>query len=68
MAGDARRLGIYGFGAAAHIVAQVARRQGRDVYAFTRAGDAAAQAFARELGAVWAGAPTSARRPSSTQP
>jgi alcohol dehydrogenase, propanol-preferring len=55
MAGDARHLGIYGFGAAAHIVAQVARHQGREVYAFTRAGDAAAQAFARELGAVWAG-------------
>ncbi|HSA82176.1 MAG TPA: zinc-dependent alcohol dehydrogenase family protein [Geminicoccaceae bacterium] len=61
MAGDARRLGIYGFGAAAHIVAQVARHQGRDVYAFTRAGDGAAQAFARELGAVWAG--TSDERP-----
>ena len=56
MAGDARRLGIYGFGAAAHIVAQVARHQGREVYAFTRAGDVAAQDFARELGAVWAGA------------
>jgi len=54
-AGDARRLGIYGFGAAAHIVAQVARWQGREVYAFTRAGDDAAQDFARELGAVWAG-------------
>ena len=56
MAGDARRLGIYGFGAAAHIVAQVARHQGREVYAFTRAGDDRAQAFARQLGAVWAGA------------
>ncbi|MFZ5558127.1 MAG: zinc-dependent alcohol dehydrogenase family protein [Pseudomonadota bacterium] len=55
MAGDARRLGIYGFGAAAHIVAQVARWQGREVYAFTRPGDAEAQAFARTLGAVWAG-------------
>jgi propanol-preferring alcohol dehydrogenase len=55
MVGDARRLGIYGFGAAAHIVAQVARFQGRDVYAFTRPGDADAQRFARELGAVWAG-------------
>ena len=54
-AGDARRLGIYGFGAAAHIVAQVARSQGREVYAFTRPGDAAAQNFARRLGAVWAG-------------
>jgi propanol-preferring alcohol dehydrogenase len=56
MAGDAQRLGIYGFGAAAHIIAQVARHQGRRVYAFTRAGDLKAQAFARELGAVWAGA------------
>jgi alcohol dehydrogenase, propanol-preferring len=55
LAGDARSLGIYGFGAAAHIVAQVARAQGREVFAFTRAGDTAAQAFARELGAVWAG-------------
>jgi alcohol dehydrogenase, propanol-preferring len=56
MCGDARRLGLYGFGAAAHILAQVARWQGREVYAFTRAGDEAAQALARELGAVWAGA------------
>ena len=55
-AGDARRLGIYGFGAAAHIVAQVAVHQGRHVYAFTRAGDDAAQRFAKELGAAWAGA------------
>jgi propanol-preferring alcohol dehydrogenase len=55
MAGDARRLGIYGFGAAAHIVAQVARHQGREIYAFTRPGDVAAQRFARELGAAWAG-------------
>ncbi len=55
MAGEARRLGIYGFGAAAHIVAQVARYQGRRIYAFTRPGDAAAQRFAREMGAVWAG-------------
>jgi propanol-preferring alcohol dehydrogenase len=55
-AGDARRLGVYGFGAAAHIVAQVARYQGRSVYAFTRPGDEAAQRFARGLGAVWAGA------------
>ena len=47
--------GLYGFGAAAHIVAQVARHEGREVFAFTRAGDAAAQAFARELGAEWAG-------------
>jgi propanol-preferring alcohol dehydrogenase len=56
MAGDAERLGIYGFGAAGHIVAQIARWQGRSVYAFTRPGDAAAQAFAAELGAVWTGA------------
>ena len=56
MCGDAPRLGLYGFGAAAHIIAQVAVHQGRRVFAFTRAGDDAAQAFARELGAVWAGA------------
>jgi propanol-preferring alcohol dehydrogenase len=55
MAGDAQRLGIYGFGAAAHIVAQVARYQGREAAAFTRRGDAQAQAFARSLGAAWAG-------------
>lgn len=55
MAGEARRLGIYGFGAAAHIVAQVALAQGREVFAFTRPGDAAAQNFARGLGAQWAG-------------
>ena len=55
MAGDPRRLGLYGFGAAAHIVAQVARHEGREVYAFTRSGDRAAQDFARGLGAVWAG-------------
>ena len=54
-AGDARRVGIYGFGAAAHIIAQLARREGREMYAFTRPGDSAAQSFARELGAVWAG-------------
>ena len=54
-AGPARRLGLYGFGAAAHIVMQVARWQGRDVYAFSRPGDVAAQDFARSLGAVWAG-------------
>ena len=53
--GDAHRLGLYGFGAAAHVVIQVARHQNRDVFAFTRAGDATAQAFARELGAIWAG-------------
>jgi propanol-preferring alcohol dehydrogenase len=55
MAGDARRLGLYGFGAAAHIVAQVARWEGRRVFAFTRPGDQAAQRFAREMGAEWAG-------------
>jgi len=55
LAGDPKRLGIYGFGAAAHIVAQVARAQGREVYAFTRPGDLAAQNFARSLGAVWTG-------------
>ncbi|HYX91092.1 MAG TPA: zinc-dependent alcohol dehydrogenase family protein [Myxococcaceae bacterium] len=55
MAGDAHRLGIYGFGAAAHIITQVARHQGRRVFAFTRPGDARGQAFARELGAEWAG-------------
>jgi propanol-preferring alcohol dehydrogenase len=55
-AGDAARLGLYGFGAAAHIVAQVARHQGRRVFAFTKPGDTAGQAFARELGAEWAGA------------
>jgi alcohol dehydrogenase, propanol-preferring len=55
MAGDARLIGIYGFGAAAHIVAQVARHQGRRFFAFTRPGDGAAQEFARSLGAEWAG-------------
>jgi alcohol dehydrogenase, propanol-preferring len=54
-AGDAERLGLYGFGASAHIVAQVARHQGRRVFAFTKPGDAGGQAFARELGAEWAG-------------
>jgi propanol-preferring alcohol dehydrogenase len=54
-AGAARRLGIYGFGAAAHIIAQVARHQGREIFAFTRPGDHAAQQFALELGATWAG-------------
>ena len=53
--GPAKRIGIYGFGAAAHIIAQVARYQGREIYAFTRRGDAAGQAFAKSLGAVWAG-------------
>jgi len=55
-AGRAQRLGIYGFGAAAHIIAQVARWQGREVFAFTKAGDDDGQNFARQLGAVWAGA------------
>ena len=54
-AGDAGKLGLYGFGAAAHIVTQLARYEGREVFAFTRPGDRRAQAFARELGAVWAG-------------
>ncbi|MBL8534764.1 MAG: zinc-dependent alcohol dehydrogenase family protein [Betaproteobacteria bacterium] len=55
MAGEAKRLGIYGFGAAAHILAQVARWQGREVFAFTRSGDIEAQQFALGLGAIWAG-------------
>lgn len=54
-AGDAKRLGIYGFGAAAHIVAQLARYESREVFAFTRPGDNVAQSFALQLGAVWAG-------------
>ncbi|MEF8769984.1 MAG: zinc-dependent alcohol dehydrogenase family protein [Candidatus Accumulibacter phosphatis] len=54
-AGDARRLGIYGFGAAAHIIAQVARWQGREIFAFTKPGDTDGQQFARQLGAAWAG-------------
>jgi len=60
MTGDARRIGLYGFGAAAHIIAQVAVHQGREVLAFTRDGDKESQAFARELGAVWAGAASEA--------
>ena len=55
MAGDAEAIGIYGFGAAAHLVAQVARHEGRRVYAFTRAGDRRAQEFALALGCMWAG-------------
>jgi propanol-preferring alcohol dehydrogenase len=55
MAGEARRIGIYGFGAAAHIAVQVARYQGHEIFAFTRSGDTTAQQFARSLGAVWAG-------------
>jgi propanol-preferring alcohol dehydrogenase len=54
-AGDAKTIGLYGFGAAAHVIAQVCRWQGREVFAFTRSGDHDAQAFARSLGAVWAG-------------
>jgi propanol-preferring alcohol dehydrogenase len=61
MAGDAKRLGLYGFGAAAHIIAQVAKHQGRELYAFTKGDDAKTQAFAKQLGAVWAG-------PSDTLP
>jgi alcohol dehydrogenase, propanol-preferring len=55
LAGDAQRIGLYGFGAAAHLVAQVAADQGRRVFAFTKPGDAEGQRFARELGATWAG-------------
>jgi propanol-preferring alcohol dehydrogenase len=55
MTEDAQRLGFYGFGAAAHILIQVARYQGRQVYAFTRPGDRGGQQFARDLGAIWAG-------------
>lgn len=58
MTGDAERLGIYGFGGAAHIVAQVARYEGRRIFAFTREGDLEGQRFARELGAEWAGSST----------
>jgi propanol-preferring alcohol dehydrogenase len=56
VAGNARTIGLFGFGAAAHVIAQICRWQGRTVFAFTREGDAAAQAFARSLGAAWAGA------------
>jgi len=55
MAGPGKRLGLYGFGAAAHLLCQIATAEGREVYAFTKAGDAEGQAFARSLGAVWAG-------------
>src|SRR5437867_1315648 len=58
--GNAHRIGIYGFGAAAHIITQVAVSQGRSIYAFTRSGDHAGQDFAKSLGAVWAGASDSA--------
>lgn len=57
-AGEGRNIGLYGFGAAAHILAQIARHEGRRVFAFTRAGDTQGQAFARQLGAVWAGSST----------
>ena len=60
MAGEASRLGIYGFGAAGHIVAQIAVHQGRQVFAFTRPGDTAAQAFARRVGCAWCGDSTAA--------
>lgn len=60
MAGSGRRLGLYGFGAAAHILIQVARHQGQEVFAFTREGDSEAQAFALSLGATWAGDSTAA--------
>jgi len=55
MTGDPKRLGLYGFGAAAHITIQIARYEGRDIYAFTRSGDKASQSFAKDLGAVWVG-------------
>ena len=55
LAGEGQRIGIYGFGSAAHLIAQVVRHQGREVFAFTRPGDRATQEFARSLGAVWAG-------------
>lgn len=61
LAGDAHRIGLYGFGAAGHLVAQLARHLGREVYAFTRAGDSRGQEFARSLGAVWTG--SSEQRP-----
>ena len=60
MTGRAARLGLYGFGAAAHLIAQLALRQGREVFAFTRAGDSRSQAFARALGVGWAGASSEA--------
>jgi propanol-preferring alcohol dehydrogenase len=55
IAGEGKKIGLYGFGAAAHIIAQVAKWQGRSVFAFTRPGDLSTQAFARSLGAFWAG-------------
>ena len=68
MAGKGRKLGIYGFGAAAHIVAQVALWQGRRVYAFTRPGDATAQRFAKSLGCCWTGSADDVRPTISMQP
>jgi propanol-preferring alcohol dehydrogenase len=65
--GDAERLGLFGFGASAHIVAQVANHQGRRVFAFTRPGDIEGQRFARELGAQWAGVPKTPRLRSWTR-
>ena len=62
MTGDSERLGLYGYGATAHIVTQVARHQGRRVFAFTRPGDTTSQEFARQMGAEWAG-DTAARAP-----
>lgn len=62
--GDAKRIGLYGFGAAAHIIAQVARYEGREIYAFTRRGDREGQEFARAMGAAWAG--ESGARPPET--
>ena len=67
MTGDGPRLGLYGFGSAAHQICQVAVHQGREVYAFTRAGDTRTQDFARSLGATWAAAPTSPRPSSWTR-
>src|SRR3546814_17293259 len=58
MAGDGRRIGLYGFGAAAHILAQIVAWQGREVYAFTKEGDEGGQQFARSLGCRWAGGST----------
>lgn len=66
MAGEAAAIGLYGFGAAAHIVAQICRHQGRVVHAFTRPGDRKAQDFARDLGAAWAGIRMPRRRSRST--
>ena len=68
LAGDGRTIGIYGFGAAGHIIAQVCRWQGRRVFAFTRPGDAAGQAFARSMGAEWAGGSETSRPSRSTPP